>query len=45
MISDMESYRYETSVKTFVKECPFLIMVIKSYSWKVKLLKVDGAEQ
>ena len=45
MISDMKSYRYETSVKTLVKECPFLVMVIKSYSWKVKLLKLDGAEQ
>ena len=39
MISDMESYRYETSVKTLVKECSFLVMVIKFYSWKVKLLK------
>ena len=26
MISDMKSYRYETSVKTLVKECPFLVM-------------------
>ena len=25
MISDMESYRYETSVKTLVKESPFLV--------------------